>query len=640
MSPVSSVSISCIELYFLLSFCHLISTIPRANAQELGEAAAISAPPDEGGLQCPTWTHRNGTDPHLACECAPKVDAIVICDPATKTAFMHLGYCMSYIEESNMTVFGTCIYNSYQVYSDGLGANMSTLFQDTHAYYPLPRNKSKLGTSCRYLNRRGLLCGKCLDGFVPPLLSYDLKCMNCSGASRIKNWAVLCARMFVPITVFYVVALTFRLSLLSPRLNGFILFAQYVSSPPLVRQVVLLVGGEPITTTPVGKNFIYAIISLYSWCNLDFFGLFFPPICDPRFDSTFSVFAINYISILYPLLLVALTYLFVELRDRGYRLVRWLQRPFHKLFFLLRRNCNVHCSCIEVFASFLFISYVRFLSVSLDTITAVRLSNIENKQFGSFFWLYDASLEIFGKTSIPVLIPSFLVILCVIFLPTLLLCGCSTRHTQLLCKKVCRRRSFFLGLHTFMDAFQGCYKDGTKPGTYNCRFVAPLNLFMRLCFYLAYTVILGHHYHLFTISLTLVYAIFISLLRPYKSQYAVYNIVDPLFIMLFCLLQVASFGIILFRTERRNWLPAAYIIAQVIAVIPLFYVAGLFLYWLSKTKLVQRVRERVTSKGSNMDRTIERNDVDDDEEIFNTYIMGQSYGSIEQNKKMAARGGM
>jgi hypothetical protein len=597
--------------------------------------------PDENGLQCPTWTLP--VNNHSAtCECADTVDAIIICDPVTKTTYMHLSYCMGYIEESDMTVFGSCVYNNWYVYSESSVKNRSALLRDTHAYYPLPRNKSDLDSSCGYLNRRGLLCGKCLDGFSPPLLSYDLKCMECSDVDRIRNWFILLARVVVPTTLFYAVALLFQLSLLSPKVSGFILFAQFISSPSLVRQIVLLVESE-VETSYWNKNLVYAIISMYSWSNLDFFSLFLPPICDPKFSSTISVFVINFLSLLYPVLLIILTYLFVQLRDGGYRIVNLIVWPCRRVFLSFRRECNIRCSIVNVFASLLLISYVRFLSVSLDMLTAVRLSNIENKRVGTFYWNYDASLEIFGGNALPVTVPSLLVVGCVLFLPTMLLCGCSVRFSSLLCKRACRRRSLFLSLQAFLDAFQGCYKDGTEPGTCNCRFVASLNLFVRVCLYLSYTIILGHHYFLFTSSLTLVYAVFITVLRPYKRQYAIHNVIEPLFLMLFCLLQISIYGIIFFQTERRNWISPVVIVLLFICIIPLVYMACLVLHWFSTTEMVRRVYRRIrsmscrglTARGS---AVLSNEEVDAHERSFNAYIIGNSnYGSINHGNRAATQ---
>ena len=613
------------------------TTLCLADATRELSVGALS--PSEGGLQCPTWTlpSANHSAP-ATCECADKVDAIVICDPATKMAYMHLRYCMGYIEELDMTVFGSCVYNSYSVYSIEGIANRSSFLRDTHAYYALPQNKTDLSTSCSYLNRRGLLCGKCLAGFNPPLLSFDLKCMNCSNVNRFKNWVILCSRVVIPTTLLYIVALTFQVSLLSPKFSGFILFAQFISSPPLVRQAVLLVGSEPETTF-WNKELVYAIISLYGWSNLDFLSLFFPPICDPNFD-TFSVFVVNFASLIYPVFLIILTCLFVWLRDRGYRVVKMLLYPCNKVFHFFRKGCNIQCALVDVFASVLLITYVRFLGVSLDMLTAVRLSNIQNKRVGTFYWNYDASLELFRISALPVVVPAFIIIVCVLFLPTILLCGSSVRFFHLLCQRVCQKRSFFLALQAFIDAFQGCYKDGTEPGARNCRFVAALNLFIRVCLYLSYTIILGHHYFIFTISLSLVYTVFIAILRPYKSRYATWNVVEPLMLMLFCLLQVGMLGVILFQTERRNWLDSIKNFILIVCVTPLLYLSCLVLHWLSTIESLQRAGERARSflRRSLMARWRGVEHSNEDERSFNTYIIGlgnKNYGSTRiQNRTM------
>ena len=621
----------------LMAFLLLFS-LQLTSPQLLGGAvtsAAISSP-DEGVLECPTWTvptYHNTTNlsAGFTCECAGTVDAIVVCDPVTKSTYVHLSYCMSYLEDSNRTVFGGCFYNNYQIYSSSRysqylrARNLSTVLEATHAYYPVPRNKSDLDVSCDYLNRKGVHCGKCKDGFAPPLLSYDLRCVNCSGEHRVGNWFNLCARVIVPITLLYVFALVFRSSLLNPKLNGFILFSQCISSPPLVRQVVLLLGSEPESSTSIRK-LAYAIISLYSWCNLDFFSLFLSPICDPDFD-TFRVFVFNYVSIVYPLLLVFLTYLYIELRDRGKMCLSSVHQSCHHGFVLFRKKCNIRHSLIEVFTSVVLISYVRFLAISFDLLTFVKLFDIKNKEVGTLYWSYDASREISKKGVLPVIVPVLCLACGVVFLPILLLCGCSSRYLHWLFAKLSCNRCQFLPLQAFIDAFQGCYKDGTRPGTRNCRFVAALNLILRTCFYLFYIVVIGHHYHLITICLALLYAVFIAVLKPYKREHALQNTIDPLMMMCFCLLELGILGTIFFQTERRNWLTSATIFCVVVSVLPLTYIAALILHWLHGTVLVQRARKKIRRLRSFMGGNHDGNDEAD--ETFNAWILGRGYGGTD-----------
>lgn len=535
---------------------------------------------------------------------------------------------MSYLEDSDRTVFGGCVYNNYQIYSSSqylIARNLSAVLEATHAYYPVPRNKSDLEVSCDYLNRKGVHCGKCKEGFAPPLLSYDLRCVNCSGVHRVGKWFNLCACVVVPITLLYIFALVFRSSILNPKLNGFILFSQCISSPPLVRQVVLLLGSEP-DSSYYTRKIAYTIISMYSWCNLDFFSLFLSPICDPDFD-TFYVFVFNYVSIIYPLFLVFLTYLYVELRDRGRMCLSSMHLSCHHGFVSFRKKCNIRHSLIEVFASVILLSYVRFLGISLDLLTAVKLFDIKNKEVGTVYWSYDASREVFRRDVLSVIVPLLLLVCGVIFLPTLLLCGCSSRYLHWLFDRLCcnRCRDRFLPLQAFVDAFQGCYKDGTRPGTRNCRFMAALNLFLRTCFYLSYTLVIGHH--LVTICLALLYAVFIAVLKPYKREHSLQNIIDPLMMMCFCLLELGIFGTIFFQVERRNWLIPATIFCLVISVLPFVYIAALILHWLHGTMLMQRMRKKIglivrlrSLMGGNHHR------YDEADETFNAWILGRGYG--------------
>lgn len=590
----------------------------------------------EDGLECPTWTlkkfktmdcnsNHSGSTETPPCTCAESVEAIVICDPVSRRAYLHLGYCMSYDEDSNMTVFGACIYNSFQVYSTiNYKTNATSLLQQTHAYYPLPMNKSELSRSCEYLNRKGKLCGKCKEGFSPPLLSYNFRCINCSGVDRVRTWMIICARIIGPITVLYVLALVFRCSALSPKLNGFILFAQYISSPPLIRQAVLLMDGEPDTAI-IGRKIVYTIFSMYSWCNLDFFSLFFPPLCDPNFN-TFAVFTLNFVLILYPMLLVLLTYLLLKLYDRGNQLVRLLCRPcIRAFFFSFRKNWNIRYSLIDVFASVILLSYVRFIGVSLDMLTVLSLRDIHGHRVGTFYWQYDASLEVFRSSALLVVVPSILIVLTVFFFPTLLLCCCSLRHLKIVSRKICCNSSYYLALHTFMDAFQGHYTDGTEPGTYNCRFVAPLYLFLRVCLYLAYTLIIAKHYHIFTIILGMLYAVLIAIIRPYKKEHALQNVMDPVFFMLFCFLKLGIVGVILFQTEHRDWLSPVYICVLIISILPLVYLAVLALHWFANTKPMQQALGKVAVL---FKRKVEEETTPlDENKAFNVWIMRNKYGS-------------
>ena len=65
--------------------------------------------------------------------------------------------------------------------------------------------------------------------------SYRLKCANYSHYKY--NWLKYIAAAYVPLTVFFFVAIIFRLNALSASMNAIILFSQLASSPAVVNMI-------------------------------------------------------------------------------------------------------------------------------------------------------------------------------------------------------------------------------------------------------------------------------------------------------------------------------------------------------------------------------------------------------------------
>lgn len=89
-----------------------------------------------------------------------------------------------------------------------------------------------------------------------------------------------------------------------------------------------------------------------------------------------------------------------------------------------------------------------------------------------------------------------------------------------------------LALNTFIDSFQGCYKDGTN-GTCDCRYFAGFQLALRLTLGIAFAFTKESLVSAFLASLALgVYITAFILCRPYKKE--LYNKTDipPLMVLL------------------------------------------------------------------------------------------------------------
>ena len=100
--------------------------------------------------------------------------------------------------------------------------------------------------------------------------------------------------------------------------------------------------------------------------NLDFFRMVYSPFCLHSCASGLQVLSLDYITAVYPLVLIILTYTLVTLHYYDCKLVVWMWRPFHRCVACFQRKWDIQNSLVDAFATFLLLSYVKFLSVSVD----------------------------------------------------------------------------------------------------------------------------------------------------------------------------------------------------------------------------------------------------------------------------------
>ena len=77
--------------------------------------------------------------------------------------------------------------------------------------------------------------------------------------------------ILIPLTAFYLVVVLFKFNANSPKVHGFILYAQLMSAPFVIR--VLLANAYNMTTG------VKVLATLYGIWNLDFFRTLYPDMC-------------------------------------------------------------------------------------------------------------------------------------------------------------------------------------------------------------------------------------------------------------------------------------------------------------------------------------------------------------------------
>ena len=124
---------------------------------------------------------------------------------------------------------------------------------------------------------------------------------------------------------------------------------------------------------------------------------------------------------------------------------------------------------------------MKILCASFDLVPT-QVYDKYGKGLGLYLF-YDAELQYFGKEHLRYAILAVITTLVFNILPLLLLLLYPFQCFQQ-CLSTCRQR--WHGLPIFIDAFQGCYKNGTETGTRDCRYFAALYLITRITLLIVY----------------------------------------------------------------------------------------------------------------------------------------------------------
>ena len=513
---------------------------------------------------CPTWFHYSTGD----CTCGDELDGTVSCDNTSKTVRVLDCFCMtSNGDGDNTTVVGRCLFNCVN----------QTRYMKDKIFHPVTSNLSELDRStCGYLHRRGRLCGKCEPDHYIPVYSYTFECKKCFS---VNSWAQYLSVAFIPLTIFYIVVLLFQLSANSPQLTGFVLFAQYMSIPANSR--IILQTLNSINCTAI-LYIAKAFFTMYGIWNLDFFRTVLPPICLKV--TTLQALALDYTIAVYPLVLIVMTCVLFTLHDRGYRPITLLWRPFNKFFAGFTRQWNFKTSIIDVFATFILLSYVKLLSVSFDLLIPTRVFNSDGLSEG-FYLYYDASIMFFGEEHLPYACLALFVLIVWIIFPLFLLLLYPMLCFQR-CLNFCRLNS--LVLRVFMECFQGYYQDRTDRGK-EYRYFAALHLAVRLLAFVLYALTLSaSFYTMFTLVL-IIAGVIVAFFQPYKQMFSLYNKVDAgaFFLMaLWCNSIVTS---VVAGEKDHRYVYVGAVVTTLCTLLPLLYIIVITLNWIFSRKNVIKV---------------------------------------------------
>ena len=500
-----------------------------------------------------------------SCDCGDDLDGIVQCNAATKKLSVLYCHCLTVrhtTQGTQLALAGSCIFNC---------------INSTFLYHSAP-------SDCASLSRQGTLCGQCLDGYTVPAYSYEFKCIRCD--SELENWGLYIVFAFVPLTVFIVIILVFRINVLSPKLNMFVFAAQSVSIPMFVRVIVFSLSQRREHFLRVPTT---VILTAYGIWNLDFLRVnVLPDVCIKVIPL--HILVLDYLIAIYPMLLMAVAYTIVELYGFGFRPLLYMWKPFHYFFARFRRQWGIQTTIMDAFVTFFFLSTTKLLSVSCDLLIGTRLFTNDGKLY-SWNLYYDPSIEYFGREHLPYALLAIGILTVFITFPTslLLFYQCKVCHK---CLGKCQIKGSLLD--EFVHIFQKYYKDGSN-GTWDCRWFAGLFIIIKSMAYFTYGVSLSDISCLFIVILCIISASIIVILEPYKEEYEQFNVTSANLFLWEALL----FTSVQYKNDINNIVQSGlddhYISAAILSLVPLVYIIVVIIHHLIRRFRGEKGGDELTS---------------------------------------------
>ena len=605
------ISFSSMKLVAFL--CVIISFIQVIILQE---EENLSYPTKEA--LCPPWfIYDSSLD---QCVCSSKGSDHVKC--TEQGALLRFGSCMT-VEQGNKTVVARCQYyllciNEHNVTVD--------------RYIVLPDDIAELNDYvCGPMNRKGIICSECIEGFGPSLTSLSFQCTDCTNA-----WYGVPLFLFlelVPVTILYLIIFFFRISLASAPMTAFVLYSQ------LAVYAVSRVDAESRSImqleSPYGYRSMISLISFYSIWNLDFFRFVLPQFCiSPRL-RIINVVILSYLSAFYPLFLIGISYMCTKFSVFQCKPTLFLQSKVQKYFLKSKRAFNIKNSIVDVFASFLLLSSTKLMLIFSTFLGSTRIINVDGTVMTTRLGV-DPSVLYFGTEHIPYFFFATFSLIGPVLISALLLTLYPIKSFRSVLLKLRIGGHLKAALSIFVEKFHSCYRDGLGGGR-DMRSFAGFYFLVRALALIIAAFLPAYKYGIATwVTASTLFGgsgILIAVVRPYKKAYM--NVIDALLLFNMSVLS-AIFSQFFASINNPKVVPysPAFVLwsITIIGCIPMFgfavYVIVKFVKWSKRVSLWLKFKQCCTYKRvgeTDPSVSARQNEINGDLELPDRFLHPEEY---------------
>ena len=431
--------------------CCAVIAVLLVTGVHLGPVSASN------GTSCPTWFYLHNNYSHQ-CWCGQGLDC------SSGKVIIRDGICATSSGQEEQYYFGVCVFGHPVNRTDRMHAEM-------------PSDPDMLDeVMCGPYNRKGLLCGECIDGYGPAVYSFDMKCADCSKLSPGYAISLYLVIELLPITLFFICLVVFRFNITSGPLLGYVLFSQFYT----VELNQNLYIYEYITShVSESLRVLFKLsLALSQFWSLQYMKTVIPPFCISEKLTNIHIQLLNFVPATYPLILVIITCVLMELHARNCRIIHILWKPFSIILNKTNLTAVTSDAVIHAFASVIFLSNFNVLTAefSLQYLSEVKTNN---NTFHKRVLLYQPNMEKFGHEHILYTSLSAVPLIMVTIIPSVILTIYPTRLYTCLSRCLSARKR--LAITAFAEALNSHLKDGLN-GTRDYRWLAGCSLFGMLLY--------------------------------------------------------------------------------------------------------------------------------------------------------------
>ena len=497
-----------------------------------------------------------------ACVCSKQhsFGGAVTCNASQITSYIFAGYCITYskIKKKPEYIVARCPY---------------VVGSLTFLYNEIPPNLLNHGDKfCKALNRSHELCGKCKQGYGLDVYSTNFKCIPCSNTHTGIQWVKVVAASTLPTTLLFTLCTVFHISITTAHTNGYIFFSHVIT----MRLDILMVQYAWEYFKHNESTLTDLLYVPYQLWTFDFPQIVLNDICLGKSFKVAHAIALQYLSVLYPLLLVLTAIILIELHAKNFKPLVWLWKPLCYLCVRFRHSWQIRTSVIDTFASFLLLSYSNLIGVSMSLLTPTNVIT-SNGRVVKRILQYDTSMEFFGGTHFKYGVFAIIILSTFGAIPPILLILYPFKWFQYLLNKCNLKGRRFL--QVFVDAFQGSYKNNVK-GYPERRYFAGVYFLFRIAINVIYMAVEDMVKLHLTLTLTYIsFTLIILAQRPYKKNF--YNILDGSFMGLLVFIHALTMYLLHHALAFRHIPQKVWYFTYTIQHIPTLYMILLVVYLVS-----------------------------------------------------------